>query len=267
MIGASAAASALLAGAVHAQTPASPRDSSVRDTAAAPCDTTPILRHTHGMQAALYALVLAPPLLMNLPDSYERPACAPPLPPPPVPPRARWLGWWGDHVALAVEPGYAASSRNPPLDGWESASGAASAEVLRGRYLVQGRVERFRTPEPLEYRTVRVGRLWRPDSSVAGGVTLGYRDVDGPRPRQRGVEVGFPFVVGRERWWFRLESAYVISLHQSSYSWRMQYDRRLGGGPFFGGARVAFDSWEIRDHGELSHTLFAFVLGTTFRSW
>lgn len=248
--------------ALHAQSSAR-RDTTLRDSVAAPCDTTPTLRNIHGLQAALYAIAIAPPLVLRIPPAYDRPACAPP--PAPEPPGPR-LGWWPDHVTVSVAPGYAASSEDPPRARWESVSGAVGVEALRRGYLAEGRFETFRIPERLDYYTVRVGRLWHPDSSLAGGLTIGYRAVSGPRPRQRGVEVAFPLVAGRPSWWVRVETAYVMSLRQSSWSWRLEGDRLLGEGPLFVGARLVVDSWEIRRRGEASHSLAALVLGTTFRA-
>ena len=251
---------------LHAQ--ASPRDSVARDSVrrdsvardTARRDTVVRYRNPHGMQAALYALVLAPGLLTTLPDHFGPVDTAPPPPRGPI-----RLGFWRDHASLSVAAGYAAGSRNPPLAGFESWTGAMSVEALVGRTFLEARLEQFRVPESMQYRTVRVGRFARPYPSVVGGVTLGYRDVRGPRPRHRGVEVGFPFVAGRPDWWVRLESDYVMSLHQSTWSYRVQYERLIAGGPFFAGAGVEFKTWEIRRQGELSHSLASIVLGTTRR--
>lgn len=59
-----------------------------------------------------------------------------------------------------------------------------------------------------------------------------------------------------------LESAYGMSIKQSSWNYRVQYERRLGTSPLIASLTADFRSWEIRNHGELSHSVFSVGLGT-----
>jgi hypothetical protein len=108
------------------------------------------------------------------------------------------------------------------------------------------------------------GRLTHPHPALAGGVTLGYRAVRGPRAHD-GLEVAFPFVGGGLRGWVRAEAAYVVSLKQSSWNYRLQGERLLGRWPVFAGFCVDLKAWEIRRRGKLSHGTLAVLLGRTYR--
>jgi hypothetical protein len=98
---------------------------------------------------------------------------------------------------------------------------------------------------------------------MAGGVMIGYRDVRGPRPHD-GVEVAFPFVVGGSGGWVRLETAYVMSPKQSSWNYRLQWERLQGNGPVTLGIRLDLNSWELRNRGRLSHGVLGILIGTTW---
>jgi hypothetical protein len=172
------------------------------------------------------------------------------------------LGFWRDHGSLYATGGLGATGRGEGLGA--SGTGSAGVELLRRGIVAEARVEQFRVPERLQYRTVRVGRLGQPAAMVAAGVTLGYRDARGSRAHE-GVEVGFPFVAGRQREWLRFEAAYVVSHRQSSWNYRLQGERLIGRGPFFAGMNVELKAWEIRRHGELSHGTLALLFGTTYR--
>lgn len=91
---------------------------------------------------------------------------------------------------------------------------------------------------------------------------VGYRDAPGLR-KQQGVDLAFPFFAGGSRTWMRYETSYVLSDRQSSWNYRLQWEHRPGGGPVIIGCNVELDSWEIRNHGELSHGSFAMLIGTT----
>ena len=202
----------------------------------------------HALQGVLYAVVLAPAWM---PDFFD--------PPPPGAPKR--LGFWRDHASAFVA-GDAAST--PEDEGW---TGSGSVEVLRGRLYGEVRLEHFRLnvgpPVSLRYRTLRLGRMGHPNPQLAAGVTLGYRDVLGPRAHD-GVEVGFPLIAGGPNGWVRLETAYVMSLKQSSWNYGARWQRRLRGGPFFAGLDLELKSWEIRRHGQLSHGTLGVLLGTTY---
>jgi len=203
----------------------------------------------HGLQGVIYGLVLAPAWIPQFLD-------------PPAPGAPTRLGYWRDHASLSFAGGGAAT---PEDEGW---AGSAAFEVLRGCLIAEARLEHFRLnvgpPVALQYRSARVGRLSRPNPGIAAGVMLGYRDVRGPRAHD-GVEVAFPFIGGGPAGWVRLEAAYVVSLRQSSWNYRAQWQRRLGGGPFFAGLDLELKAWEIRRRGELSHATLGAVFGTTFR--
>ena len=220
-------------------------DSSIADSIRR--DTVRI-RNAHGLEAALYAVVIAPAGLMSIipPDSA-------PVPHP--------LGYWDDHVSLYASGGLA-SGRDGPILG-ASWTGTGSIELLRRGVIVEARREQFQLLRHVEYRTIRAGRLWHSRARLAAGITAGYRDAPGLR-RQQGVEVAFPFIAGGSRTWMRWESSYVLSNRQSSWNYRLQWEHRPRGGPLIIGCNVELDSWELRNHGELSHGSFGMLLGTTF---
>jgi hypothetical protein len=62
-----------------------------------------------------------------------------------------------------------------------------------------------------------------------------------------------------------METAYVMSLKQSSWNYRLQAEQLLDQGQVFVGLSLELKSWEIRRHGELSHLTLAMSLGTTNR--
>jgi hypothetical protein len=212
-------------------------------------DSTRYVQNPHQMEAVLYALAFAPAGIAALlqPDSS--------------PPRDGGLGYWSNHVALYAAGGLA-SGRDGPVLG-ASWTGSGSIEALRHGGFLELRVEQFRLLEHVEYRTVRVGRLFHPRAGAAGGVTLGYRSVHSLRAHE-GIEVGFPFVGGGRATWMRLESAYVLSTKQSSWNYRLQAERRIGRGPLIVGCNAEFKTWEIRRHGQLSHGTFAILLGSIY---
>ncbi len=230
------------------------RDSLPKDSATADSvhRVTSRYQGPHALQGALYSLVLAPAGILYF---IETPVRAEPS----------RLGFWKDHVSLYLAGGDASSSADSvaPL---QTLAGSASVEVLKGGFLIEARLEHFRVPEPLRYTTVRVGRLSHPRPEVAGGVTLGYRHVRGPRAHD-GLEIGFPFIAGGPGGWVRMEAAYVVSLKQSSWNYRLQWERLLGRGPFFVGANLELKAGEIRRRGELSHGVLGILFGTTNRGW
>jgi hypothetical protein len=206
----------------------------------------------HGLLAALYAIVLAPAGILFF---REAPTRAEPS----------RLGFWRDHVSLYLTGAAADVDAEYLYIPAQAGSGSASVEMVKRGFLAEARVEHFEVPE-LRYATLRVGRLSHPLPTVAGGVTLGYVDVRGPRPYD-GVEIGFPFIAGGPGGWVRFEAAYVISLRQSTWNYRLQWERLLRRGPFFVGANLELKGWEIRRRGQLSHGVIGILFGTTNRRW
>ena len=233
-----------------AQTTPTPSDSTRRDSSIVDSirrDTVRI-RNPHALQAALYAVVIAPAGLMSI------------IPPDSAPVSNR-LGYWNEHVSLYASGGLA-SGRDGPILG-ASWTGTGSIELLRRGVIVEARLEQFQLLRHVEYRTLRVGRLWHTRARLAGGIVAGFRDAPGLR-RQQGVEIAFPFIAGGSRTWMRWESSYVLSNRQSSWNYRLQWEHRPRGGPLIVGCNVEPDSWELRNHGELSHGSFGMLVGTTF---
>jgi hypothetical protein len=230
------------------------RDSLPKDSVAADSVRRGSTRYKghHAIQGVLYALVIAPAGILSF---IETPARAEPS----------RLGFWKDHVSLYFTAGDVASSSDS-VASLATRVGTASVEVLKRGFLAEARFEYFEVPAPLRYATLRFGRLSHPIPSVAGGVTLGYRHVRGPRPHD-GLEIGFPFIAGGPGGWVRMEAAYVVSLRQSSWNYRLQWERLLGRGPFFVGANLDLKAWEIRRRGELSHGVVGILVGTTNRRW
>ena len=234
-----------------AQSIGTPKDTVARDTARADSvrtDSVRVVKNMHGMQAALYAIALAPSGLLPLIAEDSSP-------------HSDTLAYWRDHLSLYATEGLASGRRGPILGA--SWTGSGSVELLLHGAFVEARVERFKLLSHVEYRTVRVGRLWHPLPPVAGGITIGYRSVRNLRAHE-GVEVAFPFIAGRNDALLRFESAYVILNRQWTWNYRLQGERRLGRTPFSVGCNVEFKSWAIRNHGELSHGSFGLVLGTVF---
>lgn len=235
-----------------AQEPAPPSDSPPRDSVQYDSTRADSNRWRpgnyegpHGLQAALYALVIAPSKLVELLDST--PASEPSR-----------LAYWQNHVSIYVTGGGSIPTDTGIANEW---AGSGVVEVVRRGLVMEARVERARIPEHLEYSTVRAGRLAHPAPNIAAGTMLGYRHVRGPRPHS-GIEVGFPFIAGGRRSWVRLEAAYVFSLKQTSWNYRVQWERMLREGPLFTGISFELKSWEIRNHGEPSHGTVSVLVGT-----
>lgn len=206
-------------------------------------------RGPHGMGVALYGAVFAPPWITSL------------LPATPADTPSR-LGFWRNHlsIGLTVGPGGTQQGHWPEV----TDAGSVNAEMLYRGVLVEMRAEHFRVPEYLLYRTIRVGRLTHPAPMIAAGFTVGYREVRGPRPHD-GFELALPLIAGGRTSWWRLETSYVASEKQSSWNYRLQWERLVGRGPFFMGANMELKSWEIRNRGELSHGALGVLFGTAYR--
>ena len=236
---------------VDAQSTGVPKDSVQRDSVAIDsirADSIPRVTDNYALPAAAIAIVAAPSLLLGiLPKDSIRSAPA--------------LGYWNDRVSVYATEGLASGRRGPILGA--SWTGSGSVELFRRGLLVEGRVERFKLLQHVDYLTARAGRLWHPAPPLAGGITLGYRSVPHLR-KHEGIEVGFPFIVGRRNAWLRFETSYVMSNRQSSWNYRAQGERRLGRTPFLVGCNAELKSWEIRRYSEASHGSFGIVLGIVF---
>ena len=237
------AAVVLIASAVaRAQMPPATPDSTSVDTS--------LVKNPHMMQAALYALVLAPATLAAImPDS----AVADSLP------------LAADHVTYSAGGGLATGTSGPMGDPNNSLT--VQLEMYRSGRLFGLRAERWLHSDRSDVHAVtfRIGDALRPRARAIGGVTLGFRWVPEVRKHQ-GFELAFPLILGgmRSRW--RLETAYLFSLDQMAYSYRVRYERRLGDGPLTLGFNADFEDWALRKHGRLSHQMVGVILGTT-RLW
>ena len=247
---AAVAFSFLLHTAAFSQVPRSASDTLAADSArtdSIPRDTTPRVVNPHGMQVALYALVFAPGAIPALiPKDSSRSGSS--------------LGFADNHLAFYVTGGLA-SGRDGPVLG-ASWTGSGRIQVFLRSALLEVRVEQFQLLEHVEYRTVRAGRLFRPNKHAIGGLTLGYRSVRNLAAHE-GVEIAFPLIAGDAHTWVRVESGYVVSDKQSSWNYLLQLERRVGRGPLLIGCNVELKTLEIRNHGKLSHGNFALVLALT----
>ena len=201
----------------------------------------------HALQGVLYGVVIAPAWIPAFLD-------------PPAPNAPTRLGFWRNHASFYMSGSGVATYED---EGWNA---SATMELLNGRVYAEARGEHYRLnvgpPMSLRYYTLRAGKLGHPNPGIASGVTLGYRHVEGPRDHD-GVELASIFVGGGPEAWVRIEAAYVMSLKQSSWNHRLQWQRRLRSGPFIVGAGLELKSWEIRDQGELSHITLGILFGTT----
>lgn len=160
-----------------------------------------------------------------------------------------------DHVALFVGGGGLVTGD------WKGGpAGSVNLEaVLRGVYLdVHGEEYRF-TGDRVRLWDARVGYLFSPVRTMAGGVTLGYRDADGAPGDWgvRGVEVGLPLAVGfgpdpmpvTLQW----EPTYVFSRGHVRVSPRARIDVGLPRKPFV--VRLDIDSKGVRSRNPFVATL------------
>ena len=205
------------------------------------------VRNRHMMQEALYAFVLAPAALAAImPDS----AVADSLP------------LAADHITYALGAGLATGISGPMGDPNNSLS--VLLEVYRGGRLLGFRAERWLHSDRSDVHavTIRIGDALRPRARAIGGVTLGFRWVP-EVPEHQGFELAFPLIRGGQRSRWRLETAYLFSLAQVAYSYRVRYERRLGTGPLTLGINADFEDWALKRHGRLSHQSFSLVIGTS----
>jgi hypothetical protein len=165
------------------------------------------------------------------------------------------LGYWTGRVAahIAGGPAFADSAGET----WAYSAGVEA--LIRGIY-AEVRNEHFRLPQHIEYRTARLGYLIHPLPEIAGGVTLGYRDARGVSGH-RGMEIGFPFITGSRNFWLRYDAAYVMSRKMVSWSYRMQAEYVVRGGPLYIGLNVEAKTLPLRIGSKVSSVPVAVVVG------
>jgi hypothetical protein len=225
-----------------AQLPPAQPDSAASDSARV---HTAVGHGAHEGQLALYALVIAPAGLVTFAGDSADVTDSLPL--------SR------DHFSFSLGAGLASGSDGPMLGA--SGSGSLHLELFRSGTVLALRAERYMLANrQVDYLTIRMGHALRPRPRAIGGVTVGFRFVPRLR-RHQGVEIAFPFIAGGRRSHVRLESAWVISLEQVSWSYQVRYDRRIGTGPWTIGLNADLEDREIRNHGRLSHYSVGVVLG------
>jgi hypothetical protein len=210
---------------LSAQAPAAPGDSARVDSARA--DTLPWC-HIHCMGAVLYGIVLAPSFFRLDEITFDSRDTV-------------HVGFWGNHVAIEGDVGYAAigGTLSQP-EGWSG--GVAIEALLRGVYaeLSVGSLD-----DRLATRSMRLGWFRHARPGTAGGVTLGYRRGRGVRGSDDdGVELAFPWIVRTcrrtGRCWLRFEPRYGfplrnVSWRTVSYNYHLEATFLLGTSPFFVG--------------------------------
>jgi hypothetical protein len=168
------------------------------------------------------------------------------------------LGFWERRVAAHVSSGSGVARSDS-----NSFAYSAGVEILfRGIY-AELRTEHFELPHRIEYRTARLGYLIHPLPEVAGGVTLGYRDARGIRGH-RGMEVAFPYIMGSRTWWLRYEAAYVFSSEMVSWSYRMQAEFLVRGGPWYLGFNVEAKSLPLRVGSKVTSVPISVIAGIRY---
>lgn len=163
------------------------------------CGVPPTMRTENWLDdwALFLAVVLAPPLMLTfLEDCDDR----------------AHLNVTRDGVFASVEGGGFFSE---PAGGWQA--NAAVSGILRG-VLAEVALDRFRVDgRTADLRRYRIGYLFRPIRSAAGGVVLGYSDVvNGPDGwKLSGWELGLPMIASvrgkGSPLWIRAEPRYLLT--------------------------------------------------------
>lgn len=151
----------------------------------------------HGPLMAFFgAFFLAPSGLLLMPVCFDD---------------ERQLGFWRDHVSGYAGGGIMASD-------WHGAvAQSAGLEVLALGAYAEVRLDRYHRDDRVEMWDARVGYLLHPHRSVAGGVTVGWREApDVPDGWSGGgVLIGFPILLAacgeRRPCWVQWEPTYLIS--------------------------------------------------------
>ena len=198
---------AALAGPARAQEPARPdRCDAVRGDSVA---REPSRRYEpHGSLLAFMAtFYLAPSALLLTPTCFDD---------------EQALGFWRDHVSVNATGGVMAS------DWHVAAMQSVGLEVLALGAYAEIRGDRYHRSDRVDVWEGRVGYLIHPYRSVAGGVTVGWREVP-DRPdgwSGGGVLVGFPIMIaacGEHRpCWVQWEPTYMISDHGLGFTPRFR---------------------------------------------
>jgi hypothetical protein len=144
------------------------------------------------------------------------------------------LGFWRDHVSAYATGGGMVSD-------WHGAAAqSVGVEVLvRGAY-AEVRVDRYHRSSRVEMWDARAGYLVHPFRSVAGGVTAGWREVDGAPDGWSGggVLIGFPIIITactqRRPCWVQWEPAYLISGRGLGFTPRLRLEVPIPRTPVLG---------------------------------
>jgi hypothetical protein len=187
---------ATLAGPAAAQEPAAPRrcDEAWSDSVSHDMSRK---YGPHGPLMAFFAaFYLAPSALLLMPTCFDD---------------EHELGFWRDHVSVNATGGLMVSD-------WHGAAAhSAGLEVLALGAYAEVRLDRYHRSDRVETWDARAGYLIHPYRSVAGGVTVGWREApDVPDGWSGGgVLIGFPIVVAacgeRRPCWVQWEPIYMIS--------------------------------------------------------
>ena len=232
-----------LASRVHAQQrPTAPSDSARRDSVVRPqvVDAWGLVPVLAGM---VVSLVFAPaPMALFGGDSG-----------------ATQMPFTHDHVDLSASGGGIWSDS-------QTFARSADLQVVRRAAYAELEVERIDGARALTYEAARGGWLFHVRRNYAGGVTLGYQRVPGDR-RQTGPELGLPLHTGNARAEFRLDPTYIFAPGRVLWSFRSQFQARIGRTPYFAGARLAFRSaYRItKDEQDFTSASVALLVGVRLR--
>ncbi|HSU16118.1 hypothetical protein [Longimicrobium sp.] len=198
----------------------------------------------HGYLLAVMAgFIVAPPALLRLPgfaceDRDDRP-----------------LGLLRDHVAVFVGGGGLITGE------WKGGpAGSVDAEAVVRHVYADVRGEQYWfTGDRIRMWDARVGYLYQPVRTLAGGITVGYRGASGA-PGDWGVEgvqIGLPLVIGAcpesSPCWIHWEPTYVFSRGHLRVSPRARVDMTLPRTPLL--VRLDIDSKGVRSENPFVATL------------
>lgn len=228
-----AATIAILAAAVASPAPARaqrPPDGCV--SAEVEDDSVRVRGDIHGRLMGVMALLAIAPSALLL---FEDPGCEVDDPP----------ASWGSHAAVFGGGGIALAGE---WRGGLARSGAIEV-LVRGVY-AEGRVDRYSLSGGVRMWDARAGYLFHSPAGLAGGVTVGYRQVrEAPGEwTQGGVLIGFPIVFtgcsARRPCWLQWEPTYLVSEGTLAASPRARLDVPIPRTPLV--ARLDFESRGVR---------------------